>query len=397
MAEREEPPVLKPGVDLSRSGLTMDQGLLASLVDGKTPSDKLALVAGWPEEKVRSVLEQLKDKGMLANGKTESKDPYEGFIFPVPLMVEPAELSEAEKKRIIWFHSQFQKWNHYEVLQARRRDDAKAIKAAYQHRSKEWYPDRWLRTRGSSFYRMVEENFKRVNEAYRVLSNPKQREAYDAEHADFVVDEEDLIEMRKAARRKEREAVREQERLERRRKRNPIRKRLHRAEEFKNQAEELVETGDLSAALRAAQSAELYGLHTEDLKEMVERLRNETGEQKAGPLVKKGDTLRIHARWEAAESYYREVLRHVPGHPEASKGLSYVILQMGGDPNEALRYAKKAEAGIPQDPDAHYFLGLCYEAVEMVKPAKSAYSRTLELKPNHQEAKKRLRKLQWGF
>ena len=52
---------------------------------------------------------------------------------------------------------------------------------------------------------------------------------------------------------------------------------------------------------------------------------------------------------------------------------------------------------LPDDPEAHFVLGMCYEKGGMDKAAVREYSRAIELKPNHSEAKKRLKKMKWGF
>jgi Flp pilus assembly protein TadD len=71
---------------------------------------------------------------------------------------------------------------------------------------------------------------------------------------------------------------------------------------------------------------------------------------------------------------------------------------MGGrDPHEANVHAHKAVSLLPDDPEAHFVLGMCYEKGGMAKAAVRAFSRAIELKPNYAEAKKRLKKLKWGF
>lgn len=65
--------------------------------------------------------------------------------------------------------------DHYSVLGIERNADAAAIKKAYRALAKKYHPDVNPGDKGA------EEKFKRINEAYQVLSDPKKRAEYDAE------------------------------------------------------------------------------------------------------------------------------------------------------------------------------------------------------------------------
>lgn len=65
--------------------------------------------------------------------------------------------------------------NYYEVLGIERGADAKAIKKAYRKLALKWHPDRH---QGEERER-TEATFKRISEAYEVLSDPEKRQKYD--------------------------------------------------------------------------------------------------------------------------------------------------------------------------------------------------------------------------
>lgn len=63
--------------------------------------------------------------------------------------------------------------NHYETLGVDRKATLEEIKKAYKTLAKKWHPDR---NNG-----LETDTFKKINEAYDVLSNEKKREEYDNE------------------------------------------------------------------------------------------------------------------------------------------------------------------------------------------------------------------------
>lgn len=67
----------------------------------------------------------------------------------------------------------------YEILLLPRSADEKAIKRSYYRLSKEYHPDKYYRKRLGAYKERIEVIFNKVNEAYRVLSDPEARDDYD--------------------------------------------------------------------------------------------------------------------------------------------------------------------------------------------------------------------------
>ena len=64
--------------------------------------------------------------------------------------------------------------NYYEILEVETTSSGNEIKKAYLKLALEYHPDKNLEN-----MKEAEEKFKRINIAYKVLSNPEQRESYD--------------------------------------------------------------------------------------------------------------------------------------------------------------------------------------------------------------------------
>ncbi len=403
---KERIPVLRPGVDITRLRLSQEEGLVASYVDGKTHAADMAVLVGWEVPKIREILQTLHSKQVIQfrSGAWDASDdgavdldPYDGFVFPVPEMSEDVDLSVEEKKRILWTHAQLETWTHYELLRVRRRDDAAAVSAAFQERSLEFHPDRFRRERMGTYRKKLEEIFQRLLEAKRTLSDPKKRKAYEEEFGHLVFDPEDLSEMEREKRKEEREARRQKIDAERRKRRNPMRKKVGRAKELKQQAEELRSTGDLLGALRQAQTAELFDPRDEELKRFREEVEQEAKDQRLAPLLKRADQAFHLTRFEAAIPVLRAAIDIDPKHAESLKKLGHCLDQTHGDLTEAKALLQQSVRANANDPDTHFFLARVFMKLDSNKLAISECKRALEIKPNHQEAKKLLRKLKLGF
>ena len=67
----------------------------------------------------------------------------------------------------------------YEILLLPRSSDERSIKRAYYRLSKEYHPDKFYRKELGPYKEKLEVIFNKVNEAYRVLSDPDARDDYD--------------------------------------------------------------------------------------------------------------------------------------------------------------------------------------------------------------------------
>jgi curved DNA-binding protein CbpA len=396
-------PRMRRGIDLTKAGLSVEEGFIASRIDGRTTVKDIAIIIGKSKEETQKILNRLSRAGVivLAEGSDEvheEEEPsgeYGDYIFPPNLMMEEGDLDPETRKRIIWTHEHLDKWTHYELLQAHRKDDAKELKKAYFERSKEWHPDRFRRPNLGSFKRMIEDIFKKIQEAHATLSDPKLREKYDEENI-LMLDEDAIAEMLAKQRKAEREERRAQEAVERRKKKNPVRQRIAKAKEFYEEALRLKVDGQLIEALRSVQTALAYDPRDE-YKALEEELRVSAGQYKIGPYLRKGSHEESMTNWDDAATAFGEAVRLSPENGEARLRLAFNLLMAGRDPHEANAHAHKAVALLPNEPEAHFVLGLCYEKGGMEKAAIREYKTAVDLKPNYEDAKKRLKKLKWGF
>ncbi len=402
-------PQMRDGIDIMKAGLSVEEGFIASRIDGRTAIKDIAHLVGKSPEETHRLLTRLAKAGIVRLGDSSSKDRaerprpsaldagggYGNFIFPPHLMMAECDLNEEERKRIIYFHEHLSHWTHYELLQSRRKDDPKVIKRSYFERSKEWHPDRFRRPNLGPFKAMIDRIFQQVQESYRLLSDAEQRAKYDEGNV-LMVDEDEIADMLKEQRKKERDQRRAEQQVERRKKRNPMRQRITKAKTFHDEAAALRESGNLMEALRLAKLAVTFEARPE-YTALVEALQNQAGELRVQPYLRRGQSQESLTNWELAIEAFEEAVRIAPDNPNARLRLAFNLVMAGHPVDEANAHAQKAVQGLPEEPEAHFVLGLCYEKAGMEKAAIREFAKAVELKPNYSDAKKRLRNLKWGF
>lgn len=391
-------------MDITKVALSMEEGFVASRVDGNCTVADIATLVGKDVSETTRILTKLAKAGVIEFGdiKAEQKarpaasNDYSGFIFPVALMQEQCDVEEDNRKRIIFTHDQLERWNHYELLQITQKADEREVKKAYFARSKEWHPDRFKRGDLGSFQKMIESIYKQINEAYRVLSSADERKQYDAQTV-FDLDPEEierLVEIQKEQKRAERHEVRV---AERRKKNNPVRLRMKKAKEFYDKAVALEADGRVVEALRAAQMAVIYDDKKPEYSELAKSLKDRASEHRIERYLKRGSHFEQMTEWDEAIDMFEEAVRIAPNSGRARLRLGYNMLAGGRDAQVALGHAQRAVALLPNDAEAHYVVGRLYEKSGMDKVAKRAYQQALELRPGYAEVKKRLTRLKWGF
>ena len=412
-------PSLCAGIDLTKVTMSVEEAFVASRVDGRVGVQEIATLIGKDAGETRRILMRLAQLGVIRfgeDGAVGSSAPpsakpsappapapgasggneYTGFVFPPGLMQEEGDLDEETRKRIIWTHEHVADWTHYELLQAARKADSAEIKKAYFLRSKEWHPDRFRKPNLGSFKRMIETIYKQINEAYRILSDVEQRKAYDDSQI-FEFDPDELETLISQQREQEKDRKLKDKIKERRRRSNPVRKRIARARKFYEEAQQAEAQGKLIEALRLAQMAATYDDKPQEYQKLAKRLKDSASEFRIEPYLKRGGHFESMTQWDDAIDMFEEAVRLAPNSGRARLRLAYNLLFGGRDAQVALGHAQRAAAVLPNEPEAHFILGRLYEKAGMDKLAKRAYEQALELRPEYQDVKKRLKRLKWGL
>lgn len=119
---------------------------------------------------------EIDDGGSAGIPAVEKPEPHASRGAGAPLRVDPElELDVEIQQQVIDFLARLDRPYH-EVLGVARDADARTLKKAYFGLSRVYHPDRYFRRRLGPFGPAVERCFKRLLEAYELLSDPATRE-----------------------------------------------------------------------------------------------------------------------------------------------------------------------------------------------------------------------------
>lgn len=184
MSDEQRVPQLLPEsdpLDLARSPA---EGFLLSRIDGYTPWSVLRHIGGLSPDEVDACLWRWLDEGHVAcAGEDESKPDA---AVAEPAAAEPADpdveafvvpgldISADRQRQILRFEASLDR-SYWALLGVGPDDDERAIKRAYFKLSKQYHPDRYYRREIGEFGGRLERIFKKLVEAYELLSDPGTR------------------------------------------------------------------------------------------------------------------------------------------------------------------------------------------------------------------------------
>jgi curved DNA-binding protein CbpA len=172
---------------------------LFSRIDGRTSWTALRQIGGISPEQVDRVLERWAKDGMIVVGAApaETRPPARGASAPPARPAAPQappstpappaadmdaaavdpglDLSVELQRRILALDRSLDRGYH-ELLGVGRNADDKEIKRAYFRLSKEYHPDRYFRRNIGTYAVRLDRIFKRISEAYELLSDPTTRQ-----------------------------------------------------------------------------------------------------------------------------------------------------------------------------------------------------------------------------
>ena len=175
--QRERIPQLAPGWAPEDIVLTPAEGFLISRIDGRTPWAMLRQIGGLSPEQVDDYLDRWIEAGAIEFTETSSASP--GGNEKEKIDVEAAldaslDISEDFQRRILEYEIGLDR-SYHELLGVERGADTQAIKRAYFALSKEFHPDRYFRKNTGSYAERLDRVFKKMVEAYELLSDPATR------------------------------------------------------------------------------------------------------------------------------------------------------------------------------------------------------------------------------
>jgi curved DNA-binding protein CbpA len=188
--------VLRPSTDPSQlfqgAGLTQDQMMVLSLIDGKKNIEELCAQSGIGDFNTLKAIYVLLALRMAEIGeiKTEEEKSFAREIVRETVAtnttserkpIEPrAAVPSATKETIQRAYDAIETQDHYQVLGIKHSATTQEIKKAYFKLAKLYHPDRHFDPEMSDMKLKLETLFMRIHEAYDILSTQARRDQYNS-------------------------------------------------------------------------------------------------------------------------------------------------------------------------------------------------------------------------
>lgn len=389
-------PHVVPGANPSALSLTPAEGYLLSRIDGHTPLSLLRQIGGMPPGEIDRCIDRLAKEGVLAFG-LPGREPPRSAAAPaaaagatataVPaLAIDPSlELPVEVQQRVLEFEARLLRPYH-EILGVAADADVRAIKQAYFGLSKQFHPDRYFRRNLGPFAPRIDRIFKKVLEAYELLSDPTTRAEVQGARAGAAESAAGAVDAASARR---------------------LRARLssltrHRRvlDERKQKAKSFFESGmaafHAERWLEAAGSVRLaiaFDSDNEAFKGAFSDVQRRAHEERARVLLKEADGASSLGDWRAALPLYEEALHFRSFDAALSEKTARLALRAGGDLRKAKEYALAACELEPEVAAYRRTLGHVYKAAGLQANARREFQNAVRLDPSDAESKQELKSL----
>jgi curved DNA-binding protein CbpA len=418
---------IAPGIVSTSLALDPAAGFLLSRIDGRTNWGTLRLIGALPAHEVDRLIERWIKQGVVvasaqstiattspnkspqgppaAGAQASGAPPKPPCAAPAPPPAaaasrkQPAlprvdltlDLDEALQREILDFAKGLGR-RYHEILGVAADADARVVKKAYFGLSKKLHPDRYFRRNTGAFGPLIEACFKRLLEAYELLSDPtarKEAQQREVEPVFAPVDGEAASQARASsldARRRLRERV------------SSMAGHARAHQERKRKAKSFFEHGMSAFAasrwLEAAGAVRLaisFDPNNAAYREEFPKVQRRAHEERAKYLVAKGEGALELRDYALALDQFEEALHFRPGDAELAYRAAKLSLQISQDLKRTKEFAAQAVDVDPKNATYRKLLADVYAAAGLNANAKREYEAALRIDPNDKEAKSALR------
>lgn len=386
---RDGVPRLAPGCDPRRLSLSPQEGYLLSRIDGRTPWDLLREIGGLPPDEVDRCLSRWLEQGVVQVGEGDATagsgaapDPPQASAAPAraaelrPEVDPDLEISVELQQRILGFEARLERPYH-EILGVPRDAPVRDVKKAYFELSKVFHPDRYFRRRTGPFGERLERIFKKVLEAYEMLSDPSVRAEVERSLRGTPPGAGTTLARRALFGPRARELARRRAR-----------------------SKSFFEAGMSAFArerwLEAAGNVRLaiaFDPLNESMRERFIEVQRRAYEERAAQLLKEAGAAFDLRHFEEALGLYEEALHFRPHDTMANHRAAILSWKIGGDLRKAKEYATTACEVEPENGSHHRVLGQVYKEAGLRANARRELKTALRLDGSDAEARAELKSL----
>ena len=395
-------PCLRAGCDPTSLRLNAAEGYLLSRIDGHTSWRLLREIGGLTADEVDMCIEMWLSDGVIEMGSVErrpralppprAKEQERVAGSAEPNVIDPSlDIDVETQQRILDMHARLGR-GYAEILGVSSNADGKAIKKAYRALSRDFHPDRYFRKQIGGYRVRLEAIFKKVLEAYELLSDPATRA--EVQKAMVTAEVHRPVVGAEGA-----QAPPPQTPLERLRHRMPFRipesvlnERRRKARSFFDSARTWAENGHHLEAASSIRLAIAFDPHEELYKQTFADIQTGLSSSRVAALLKEANEWKETADWKAGFKRCEDALLHRPHDPELNDLAARVALALG-EQEEAREYAERAIEHSPEVGRYHRRLAQVHVESGHRGHAIVELERALELDSSDAETRKLLERL----
>lgn len=158
---------MKDGLDWSTLDLEPIEAFILSRIERGMTLDDVFYISGLSKEETYKVIQSLVNKNILfVDGFLPQRDEDE------------IDIDRQEREKIDKFYNNLDKMNYYQILNVPFDAPLRVIKGQFYSLSKEFHPDRYFKKNIGDYKLKIEEIYKKIREAYEVLSDNVSKEIY---------------------------------------------------------------------------------------------------------------------------------------------------------------------------------------------------------------------------
>jgi curved DNA-binding protein CbpA len=391
---------------------------LLSRIDGATPLSLLRQIAALPPAEVDRCIERWAKQGVVEWGsagarKATARAPEREAKEAAPAKparpcapgIDPSlDLPVEMQQRVIEFEALLDRPYH-QILGVAPDADPKTIKQAYFGLSKQFHPDRYFRRNLGPYAARVESIFKKVLEAYELLSDPAtraevQRDLGGPEAASAAPAGASAPPAATGAAAAGAAAPGGADARRLRARMTGLSRHRRAFEERKRKAKSFFESGMAAFKnerwLEAAGSVRLaiaFDPQNDAYKSAFSDVQRKAHEERARALLKEADGSHQLGDYRDALRLYEEALHYRPFDAELSHKTARLAWKLGSDLRKAKDCAMAACELAPDNALYRKTLGQIYKAAGLIANAKRELQTALRLDPNDAESRQELKTL----
>lgn len=392
-------------VEFDELDLSAQEGFILSRIDGKISVAEIYQLSLLDRDSTAIILKRLLDNEIIqlvddekttTEKKTKLEAPerdYNGYIFNLLELQEEVELPEEIKKEILFVYHNFNKFNHYELLNIPMDASETTIRNAFLKLSKIYHPDAYFRKSLGSYRGKINEIYNMLARAHSTLIDMTLRMEYRRElieQGKLEASPDDIMESPE-----EKEKRLKKERDKRRIHRNPMQSKVKKAREFYEAGLSDMEQDAVISAANNFKLASVYDPHNEVFKAKAEQVGDLANRAVSERIYQKALGLRAYGQ----DGYFELFVKAADMCPNGAV-YNFEAAQLycdQADWREALPYAKKAVASEPKNAKHNLLLGKIMLKLREKSEAVRYLEISLKINPKDNTAKKLLKEAKRWF